>query len=223
MWLQSILVCTSLSIVKSWTLPPRDFLANFATEHDRTSIIIYLPEQKIPQKWFKNYFVGGSNIDIPTFFVIPSLVSNFSWISTTNEDLHIFVPDDKDQKTMANSVDIFMEIYALRDTSRSEHWLLDISYWDGDSKKASNDIAELLTDLDDDLYWYTYSAHETVSINLTNGNLFDIELFEVYKINEDMKMIVNYYGNWSKTVGMKFIEEQKWIRRKNLQVNHTNF
>ena len=59
MWLQIILVCTTLTIVQSWILPPGDFLSDFASEHDRTSIIIYLP-QNIPQKWIKNHFVSGS-------------------------------------------------------------------------------------------------------------------------------------------------------------------
>ena len=174
MWVQSILVCISASIVNSWILPPGDFLHDFMTEHGRTSIIIYLP-QKIPQKWIQ--FVSRSNKSvnsIPMSFVIPSLVANFSTILTTNEDLHIFLPDDKDKKSMEISIKSFTEIYGLRSNSRKEHWLLDISYWNS-SQDASKDLAELPTDLDDDLYWYTYSDHEATTIlNMTNGNQFDI-------------------------------------------------
>ena len=212
MWIQSIIMCISVSVVKSWTLPPGEFLNNFATEHDRTSIILYLP-QKIPIKWLKNYHFNGSNI-IPTYLALPSLIANFSWILTTNEDLHIYVPDDKDEKSMKISIEIFMKIYGMRSNSRREHWLLDISYWTG-SQEASNDLAELPTDLDDDLYWYTYSDHESTSLN---GNQFNIELFEVYRIHEDMEMTINFYGNWSKADGIKSVKEKKWRRRKNLQV-----
>ena len=220
MWLLIILVCISVSNVKPWILPPRDFLSNFANEHDRTSIIIYLP-QKIPQKWIKDYFVGcgGSNETFPMFFVIPSLVANFSWVSTTNEDLHIFVPDDKDGITMKNSIDVFMHIYGLRIHSRKEHWLLDITYWT-DTHKASNELAKLPTDLDDDMYWYNYLDYASESLNFTNGYQSVIELFEVYKINEDMNMTINYYGNWSQ-LGIKFVEKEKW-RRRNLQVFFIN-
>ena len=223
MWLQSLLVCISVSIVKSWILPPKDFLIDFATKHDRTSIIIYLPHQKLPQKWIKNIFVSGSDkIIVPVSFVIPTLVANFSLISTTNEDLHVFLPEDKDNKSMEISIELFTEIYEMRSNSRREHWLLDISYWNG-SEEASKDLTELSTDLDDDLYWYTYSNHEIEPLNLTKENQFGIELFEVYKINEDLNMTVNYYGDWSKGVGLRFVEEKKWIRRKNLQVILTNF
>ena len=219
MWLQSILVCIFVSVATSWILPPGDFLRQVATEHDRTSIIIYLPHM-IPLKWIKNNFVGRSNKSasiIPVSFVIPSLVTNFSWILNTNEDLHIFVPDDIDKKSMEGSVEQFIEIYGMRSNSRREHWLLDISYW-SNIQEALKDLTELPTDLDDDLYWYIYSDHAAASLNLTNGNESDIELFEVYKINEDVNMSVNYYGYWSKDIGIKFVKENKWRRRKNLQV-----
>ena len=220
MWSQIILVCISVSIMKSWTLPPANFLSNFATEHDRTSIIIYLPDQKIPHKWIKNYFSGGSdkNVDtIPVSFVIPSLVENFSQILMTNEDLHIFLPDNKDKKSLEISIEFFLDIYSLRGNSRKEHWLLDISYWDG-SQEAANDLEDLPTDLDDDLYWYTYLDQETTLLNLTNDNQLNIEIFEAYKINENMKMTKNYYGNWSEEDGINFVNDKKWSRRKNLQV-----
>ena len=128
MWLQSILVCIFVSVATSWILPPGDFLRQVATEHDRTSIIIYLPHM-IPLKWIKNNFVGRSNKSasiIPVSFVIPSLVTNFSWILNTNEDLHIFVPDDIDKKSMEGSVEQFIEIYGMRSNSRREHWLLSL-------------------------------------------------------------------------------------------------
>ena len=116
------------------------------------------------------------------------------------------------------SIEQFMAIYGLRNKSRKEHWLLDISYWNS-SQDASKDLAELPTDLDDDLYWYTYSDHVATLLTMTNKYQYDIELFEVYKINEDMNMTVNHYGNWSKSVGLKVVEEKKWNRRKNLEVH----
>ena len=181
----------------------------------------YLP-QMVPLKWIKNNFVSEASKNIhPVSFIIPSLVTNFSEISTTNEELHIFLPDDKDERSMEISIEQFMEIYGMRSHSRREHWLLDISYWN-DTHKASNDLAQLPTDLDDDLYWYNYLNYASVPLNLTNGNQYHIELYEVYKINENMNMTVNYYGNWSKSVGIKFVEEQKWSRRKNLQVDFIN-
>ena len=218
MWILNILVCISVSCVTSWVLPPKEFLSHFATEHDRTFIIIYLP-QKMPLKWIKNYFISGSNIT-PASFIIPSLVANFSGVLTANEDLHVFVPDDKDKKSMEISIQLFMEIYGLRSNSRREHWLLDISYWT-DSQEASKDLSKLPTDLDDDLYWYKYLENASASLHWTQGNQSDIELFEIYKISEDMNMTVNYYGHWSKAGGkMKLVKENKWSRRKNLKVDH---
>ena len=217
MWLQRIIVGISVTIVKSWILPPGDFVSNFVDEHGRSSITIYLP-QMVPLKWIKNNFVSEASKNIhPVSFIIPSLVANFSEISATNEELHIFVPDDKDKQSMRFSIETFIKIYGMRSNSRREHWLLDISYYT-DGQKASNYLGELSTDLDDDLYWYTYSHHATALLSLTNGNQSAIELFEVYKINEAMNMTVNYYGNWYKSVGIKLVGEKKWVRRKNLKV-----
>ena len=66
---------------------------------------------------------------VPVSYAITPLVANFSDILTSDEDLHIFVPDDKDEESMQISIDMFTEIYKLRSKSRREYWMLDISYW----------------------------------------------------------------------------------------------
>ena len=71
------------------------------------------------------------------------------------EELHVFVPDDKDTK---NSIRKFVELYSLRTRKSKEFWLVDIAQLTKNVLKENlieqirSDIKNLPLDLDDDLY-----------------------------------------------------------------------
>ena len=106
------------------------------------------------------------------------MATNYSWISNSDKDLHIFVPNDQDEESAQMSIEIFTQLYNLRTLRLEcarEYWLLDMSYWMIEG--VSDVLSDLSIDLDDDFYSYTYLNEEVQFIHLTNGQmgaLFDL-------------------------------------------------
>ena len=67
-------------------------------------------------------------------------------------------------------------------------------------------LKELKIDLDDDLYLYYY-----------NKNDMFIKLWEFYEIHETIPRKKLFYGNWTLSHGLKLVDQEKWIRRRDLQ------
>ena len=67
-------------------------------------------------------------------------------------------------------------------------------------------LKKLKIDLDDDLYLYYY-----------NKNDMFIKLWEFYEIHETIPRKKLFYGNWTLSHGLKLIDQEKWIRRRDLQ------
>ena len=67
------------------------------------------------------------------------------------------------------------------------------------------DLKDLQLDLDDDLFLYSPS-NEYWSI------------WEFYEIHETRPKKILYYGNWHLKEGLSITNEDKWVRRKNLEV-----
>ena len=78
-------------------------------------------------------------------------------------------------------------------------------------------LKNLSLDLDDDLFWYSYFG-EISEINSNNSQNFDIEIKEVYRIHDDNEMTLSVYGNWSNEIGLSIVPDEKWNRRRDLQV-----
>ena len=70
----------------------------------------------------------------------------------------------------------------------------------------STALRELKLDLDDDLFLYSY-----------NKNDLFIKLWEFYEIHETIARKRLFYGNWTLNHGLKLVDEEKWIRRRNLE------
>ena len=101
---------------------------------------------------------------------MPQLDEN-STIITKEQDLHVFILDDSEF-----SLRIFKEIYGSRSRSNKEYWLIDVSYLENPEENLQN----LIVDLDDDLFWYSYFG-EITEINSSNSQDFDIKVWEVYR------------------------------------------
>ena len=74
-----------------------------------------------------------------------------------------------------------------------------------DSEMYPLDLKDLQLDLDDDLFLYSPS-NEYWSI------------WEFYEIHETRPKKILYYGNWHLKEGLSITNEDKWVRRKNLEV-----
>ena len=103
-------------------------------------------------------------------------------------------------------------LYSLRTNLNRENWLIDISYWSS-INHVINNLKSLQLDFDDDLFLYSSKI---------DGEYEFISIWEMYKIHHTMPSKVMQYGNWSTKNGIMVMETNKWIRRKNLQVNYSN-
>ena len=68
-------------------------------------------------------------------------------------------------------------------------------------------------DLDDDLILYSLNEKQNI-----NGTYDFISLWEFYEIHPSRPKKVHTYGKWSLTKGLEVSKENKWIRRRNLEV-----
>ena len=99
----------------------------------------------------------------------------------------------------------FVRLYSLSEKWSHEYWLLDLS--------ATNTTEEtfylsqnLPLDLDNDLYLFAAD----------NGN--NVDIWEFYEIHPTRPKKLNYYGSWESKNGLNIPNEDKWDRRKNLEV-----
>ena len=76
-------------------------------------------------------------------------------------------------------------------------------------------------DLDDDLYWYSFLENVT-EMNYSNSQNISIELWDVYKIHYDEEITINSYGNWSSEFGLDIATDEKWSRRRDMQVSFSD-
>ena len=119
--------------------------------------------------------------------------------------MHVFIPDDS---ILTHSLDIFVSLYTLRKIRNQEYWLLDVSdfeYIDG----SMENLKTLPLDLDDNLFLYKHG----------NNSKNEISVTEYYEIHSSHPRKLRFYGNWNKISGLKVTEEDKWNRRKNLEVS----
>ena len=73
-------------------------------------------------------------------------------------------------------------------------------------------IYECSNVLDDDLY--LYSSNEKIN----NGIKGTTKIWEFYEIHPSITRKILPYGSWEPIEGLKLSKDDKWIRRKNLEV-----
>ena len=122
------------------------------------------------------------------------------------KDLHVFILDNRN---LNKSLDHFVELYAVRTKKNNEFWLLDITDLGSAKKVSENKLKKLPNlDLNDDLYIFEGSDEE-------------LKIWELYEIQPSMPRILQLYGTWKRhsREGIQLLKnENKWIRRKDLQV-----
>ena len=127
-------------------------------------------------------------------------------MSVENDDLHVFIPNDSD---LTHSFDVFINLYSLRKKWYQEYWLLDVSGSKSIDDATTGYLQNLQLDLDDNLFLYTY-----------NNTLImrEVSIMEYYEIHSSHPRKLRFYGNWNTINGLKVTGEDKWNRRKNLEV-----
>ena len=130
-------------------------------------------------------------------------------LTVAKNELHIFIPNDAD---LANSLDLFVYVYSLRNDWNQEHWILDVS----GSKSIYDSIKylqDMKLDLDDDLFLLMYSNDKQSSVNI----------WEYYEIHSSLSRKVTFLGDWNSAYGLNMTKIDKWTRRTNLEVCMYNF
>ena len=141
-------------------------------------------------------------------YVSPTLamMSNYTKnLDENDKNLAIFIPNDLD---INESVNQFVHLYSKRTKADKEYWLVDISAC-LDINKMMDDLKDIPLDLDDDLFLYAE--------NLTDKKPW-YRLYEFYEIHKSKPRKILSYGNWSQEKGLIFPNEDKWVRRQNLEV-----
>ena len=99
-------------------------------------------------------------------------------------------------------------IFSQRSKTSKEFWLVYAS----NVKTLNNQVNNLNIDLDDDLYIYEQNSEKN-----------SVQMWEVYRIHQNIPVKVLHYGNWSDENGMNLENQFKWKRRSNLEVNNYYF
>ena len=122
-------------------------------------------------------------------------------MSKNPRDLIVFVSDESH---IDSHIEKFIELFAQRERTNKEYWLLDITSLSALKAETKDRLDNLKLDFDDDLFWFEYSNK-------------GIELYEAYRIHEDFDITVKPYGSWSIDTGLTLPMYNKWIRRKDMQ------
>ena len=138
--------------------------------------------------------------EIPTSFTLIEEIGQNTTMSKNSKDLIVFVPDESN---VEGCIKKFLEWFNQRKRNNKEYWLLDTTSLNTINKETKDDLKNLKLDLDDDLFWFEYSSQ-------------GIELYEVYRIAENLDITVKSFGSWSIDKGLTSPIYGKWIRRRNM-------
>ncbi len=117
----------------------------------------------------------------------------------------VYVPKDNSTE----SVDVLYQMFQKRLRTDQEIWLVDISAWNS-LDQARETFKDLPLDLDDDLFWYSFSQSDKNTV----------KAWEVYRMHKTRPLTVKFWSNWS--IFPNSTEHKtntdKWARRRDLQV-----
>jgi hypothetical protein len=167
--------------------------------------------------YYFNSFFDSFQSDRPVTigYVFTEKILNISWVLKKEADLHIFILNDESAGSKEVSIKKFQTFFNARERFHREMWLLDTSSWSS-NQDVSNDLqADLMLDVDDDLYWYTFDSLNLNHIDALNA---EFDIWEVYQIQNGFPMTINQFGNWSNVQGLISTPISKWNRRRDLQM-----
>ena len=122
-------------------------------------------------------------------------------------DLNVYIPDGSSINSVNKN---FQKIYSERPRNDNSFWLFDISSYIS-LENWQKHFQSLNVNLNEDLYLYYFE-------NTTKPKVL---IWECYRVHPTMSMKIVPYGTWSKQNGLSINSNEKWIRRKDLEVNVT--
>ena len=129
-----LLLSCSLDLCISWKMPSKEFLNDFAQHENCVITVLYIVEKTLKAiEWTKR------NDNVKTVLQKNIVGKNLSDLVLSGQELHVFVPDNSD---MQKSIRLLKDLYNQRSYSNSEHWLIDISFWN-----STDDFTKSLKDM----------------------------------------------------------------------------
>ena len=119
-------------------------------------------------------------------------------------DLHVYIPDKSSLESVNND---FQKIYSEKPQNDKSYWLFDISSYVS-LESWQTYFQSLEVNLNEDLYLYSF----------TNETKDQVLIWECYQIHPTKPKKIALYGTWSKQNGLSINSNEKWIRRKDLEV-----
>ena len=119
-------------------------------------------------------------------------------------DLHVYIPASSSLESVNND---FQKIYSERPKNDDSYWLFDVSSYIS-LENWENIFQSLEVNLNEDLYLYSF----------TNETKQQVLIWECYQVHQTKPKKIVPYGTWSQQNGLNINSNDKWIRRKDLEV-----
>ena len=87
-----------------------------------------------------------------------------------------------------------------------EFWFIDISAFQKIAN-ASSMLDTLSLDIDDDMFLFMFIENDSARI------------WEMYKLAPEKDLIIKDFGSWTREIGLKLTNLEKWKRRGDLSVS----
>ena len=87
-----------------------------------------------------------------------------------------------------------------------EVWFIDISVFQK-IEIASSMLDKLSLDIDDDMFLFMFIENDSAKI------------WEMYKLAPEKDLIIKEFGGWTREIGLKLTNLEKWQRRGDLSVS----
>ena len=87
-----------------------------------------------------------------------------------------------------------------------EVWFIDISAFQK-IENASSMLDKLSLDIDDDMFLFMFIENDSARI------------WEMYKLAPEKDLIIKEFGGWTREIGLKLTNLEKWQRRGDLSVS----
>ena len=121
----------------------------------------------------------------------------------SKEDLHLYIIDSNNVNQSITCLGNKMKERTRRD---KEIWFIDISAFQNIAN-ASSMLDTLSLDIDDDMFLFMFIENDSATI------------WEMYKLAPEKDLIIKDFGSWTREIGLKLTNLEKWQRRGDLSVS----
>jgi hypothetical protein len=119
------------------------------------------------------------------------------------EDLHIYIIDSFNVQQSITCLENKMNARTRRD---KEFWFIDISAFQTISN-ASLRLNTLSLDIDDNVFLFMFIENDFA------------RFWEMYKLSPEKDLVIKDFGKWTREIGLKLTNLEKWHRRGDLSVS----